>query len=93
MFLQIYRLVSTGMLLYKQGMANVHQIYFSSDHITDEFSPRNDPLNGLSVGSLSNYVIIIDAGSSDGTVEVIKSFGDKISYFIYNSEMYQLLYL
>ena len=25
--------------------------------------------------------IIIDAGSSDGTVEIIKSFGNKITYF------------
>ena len=30
--------------------------------------------------------IIIDAGSSDGTVEIIKSFGDKITYFISESD-------
>ena len=30
--------------------------------------------------------IIIDAGSSDGTIEIIKSFGDKISYFISESD-------
>ena len=30
--------------------------------------------------------IIIDAGSTDGTVEVIKSFGDKITYFISESD-------
>jgi len=30
--------------------------------------------------------IIIDAGSSDGTVKIIKSFGDKITYFISESD-------
>ena len=30
--------------------------------------------------------IVIDAGSSDGTVEIIKSFGDKITYFISESD-------
>jgi glycosyltransferase involved in cell wall biosynthesis len=30
--------------------------------------------------------IIIDAGSSDGTVEIVKSFGDKITYFISESD-------
>ena len=30
--------------------------------------------------------IIIDAGSSDGTVDIIKSFGDKITYFISESD-------
>ena len=30
--------------------------------------------------------IIIDGGSSDGTLEIIKSFGDKITYFISESD-------
>ena len=30
--------------------------------------------------------IVIDAGSNDGTVDIIKSFGDKIAYFISESD-------
>ncbi len=55
--------------------------------VLNSYKTIHDTIESIFLQDYKNIeYIIIDAGSNDGTVDIIKSFGDKIDYFISESD-------